>query len=166
MRVLFLLFIVVPIIEMVLLIKVGQWLGVVPTIALVLLTAMIGVHLLRQQGLSTLLRANEKIAAGGLPAEEMLEGLVLAIGGALLLTPGFFTDALGFCCLLPFTRRAMIRKLLQKGVFVASQSPGFYQAHYHSEHFRSGGDGDIIDAEFSRETASSTRPQQRLDRNE
>jgi len=105
-------FLLVPIIEIYLLIQVGQVIGAGWTIFLVLLTAVIGTTLLRQQGLSTLFRARQTIDSGGVPALELLEGLVLAVGGALLLTPGFITDAVGFACLLPLTRQLMVRMAL------------------------------------------------------
>jgi UPF0716 protein FxsA len=114
MPILFVMFIVVPILEMWLLIRVGGWIGAWPTIGLVALTAIIGINLLRQQGLSTLLRANQKLESGQIPAHEMMEGLLLAIGGALLLTPGFVTDAVGFSCLLPPTRKLLIKIALTK----------------------------------------------------
>ena len=91
-----------------LLITVGGIIGPLPTIGLVLLTAMLGLALLRQQGFSTLMRARSKMEGGQLPAREMAEGIFLAIGGALLLTPGFFTDAIGFACLIPGVRQVFI----------------------------------------------------------
>ena len=106
------LFFLVPLVEVYVLIQVGSVIGVGWTILLVILTAVIGVNLLRQQGISTLMRANQLMSQGQIPAMEMLEGLVLAVGGALLITPGFFTDAVGFFCLLPFSRRQFIRFLL------------------------------------------------------
>ena len=109
LRILFLLFVILPIAEIVVLIQVGGAIGAMPTIGLVLLTAFIGAGLLRQQGSSALLRAREKMAQGGIPAHEMVEGLFLAVGGALLLTPGFITDAIGFSCLLPGIRNHIIR---------------------------------------------------------
>jgi UPF0716 protein FxsA len=108
-----LIFILTPIVEMYVLIRVGQWIGAWPTIGLVTLTAFIGLALLRQQGFSTLLRGRRRLEQGELPAEEMVEGLMLAIGGALLLTPGFVTDTFGFACLLPPTRRALAAALLR-----------------------------------------------------
>jgi len=106
------LFLIIPIIEVYLLIEVGSIIGAGWTILLVVTTAIIGVNLLRQQGMSTLMRANQVMSQGQVPAMEMMEGLFLAVGGALLITPGFFTDAIGFICLLPFTRRAIIQYLL------------------------------------------------------
>ncbi len=107
MRFLLLFFIVVPIAEMWILIEVGQSLGALPTILLVMLTAAIGIALLRRQGVATLTRAQQRMEAGQLPAQEMVEGIALAVGGALLLTPGFVTDALGFACLIPASRRKL-----------------------------------------------------------
>jgi UPF0716 protein FxsA len=78
------------------------------TILLVVLTAVIGVWLLRIQGLSTLTRAQQKLQANELPAREILEGMALVIAGAFLLTPGFFTDAIGFLLLFPPTRIALV----------------------------------------------------------
>lgn len=101
-------FLIVPIIEIYLLIQVGGIIGVLPTIGLVILTAVLGAALLRAQGLQTYLRFNQTLTEGRMPAKEIMEGVALLIGGALLLTPGFFTDAIGFICLLPFTRRGLI----------------------------------------------------------
>lgn len=120
MRLFFLLFITVPILEMWLLIEVGTHIGALSTIFLVFLTAAIGLALLRQQGLSTLLRVNEKIEQGQLPASEIIEGVMLAVGGALLLTPGFITDFVGFCCLLPASRKPLASLMLKRGVFMAT----------------------------------------------
>lgn len=123
MRVLLLIFIVVPITEMWILIEVGSVIGAFNTIALVFLTAILGAALLRQQGLDTLLRVNQRIESGQLPAAEIIEGIMLAVGGALLLTPGFVTDLIGFSCLLPWSRRWLSGLLLKRGV-LNTMSPG------------------------------------------
>ena len=99
-----LIFLVVPVIEIFLLIKVGAVIGAWWTIGLVILTAVIGVRLLRIQGISTLARAQEKMDSGEMPAQEMMEGIGLIVAGAFLLTPGFFTDGAGFCLLVPRER--------------------------------------------------------------
>ena len=130
MSVFLFLFIVMPVAEMAVLIKVGGIIGVLNTIGLVLLTAVIGAWLLRQQGLATLLKANQRLNSGELPAKEVAEGLILAVGGALLLTPGFITDTIGFLCLLPGSRHWLASQALKRMV-VSGQSRGF--------HFRSGG---------------------------
>ncbi len=116
MRILFTIFVLAPILEMWLLIEVGGWIGALPTIGCVLLTAMIGAALLRQQGLSTLLSARQRMEQGQVPARELIAGLLLAVGGALLLTPGFITDAVGFVCLIRPLREALIDELLRRGV--------------------------------------------------
>jgi UPF0716 protein FxsA len=103
----FLLFLLIPLVEIWFLIVVGGVVGALPTVALVVLTAVIGAALARHQGLATLQRLQATIARGEAPAIEMLEGVLLLVGALLLLTPGFFTDALGFICLIPVTRRAL-----------------------------------------------------------
>ena len=101
-------FIVLPILEMYILIEVGSLIGAFNTIGLVLLTALLGLILLRLQGFQTLLNARNKLMQAELPTEEIVTGIFLAVGGALLLTPGFVTDFIGFMCLLPFTRRFLM----------------------------------------------------------
>ena len=113
MRLLLLLFIVVPIAEMAVLIKVGAIIGVIPTVGLVVLTATLGIWLLRLQGIATLARVQEKLRQGEIPEAELLEGIMLLIGGALLLTPGFITDTMGFVCLVPALRKPVARWLLK-----------------------------------------------------
>ena len=112
MRYLLPIFIVLPILEMYVLIKVGGNLGALNTVLLVLLTALIGVALLRVQGFRTLMNAKNKLGMAQLPADEIITGIFLAIGGALLLTPGFITDIFGFLCLIPFTRRILLKFFL------------------------------------------------------
>ena len=109
-----LLFMLIPIIEMWILIEVGGWIGALPTIGLVVLTATIGLSLLKQQGLSTLMRARLKMDDGAIPASELVSGVMIAVGGALLLTPGFVTDALGFALLIPQTRQWLLFKLIDR----------------------------------------------------
>ena len=112
MRFLLLFFIGIPILEMIVLIKVGGMIGAIPTVGLVVLTATIGVWLLKREGLATLTRLQQKMAQGELPGRELLEGVMLIIGGALLLTPGFVTDAIGFVCLIPWIRQPVATWLL------------------------------------------------------
>ena len=121
--VLTLIFLVVPVIEIFLLIQVGQVIGAWWTIGLVVLTAIIGVRLLKIQGVSTLMRAQQKMQSGNMPAQEMLEGIGLIVAGAFLLTPGFFTDGVGFCLLIPPIRRvlvgAIVTRMTVSGQFVS-----------------------------------------------
>ena len=97
---------------MYLLIEVGGYIGTLPTIAAVMITAVVGVALLRRQGLATLTRGMSRLQRGELPAREMVEGLLLAVAGALLLTPGFVTDAVGFVLLAPITRALIAERVL------------------------------------------------------
>lgn len=141
------LFLAVPIIEIYLLIRIGSIIGVFPTILMVIGTAIIGAILLRQQGISTLTRFQNNLASGQLPAIELLEGVFLIVGGALLMTPGFFTDMIGFLCLIPTTRRLMIHFLIKQSIIKVH---GFSatQHSYYSQHSRSQHD-DIIEGEFT-----------------
>ncbi|UPQ87794.1 FxsA family protein [Vibrio sinaloensis] len=123
--ILLLLFIFVPIIEIGLFIQVGGYLGIWPTIALVLITAFVGASLVRSQGLQTLMSVQTRLQQGELPAQQILEGVMLAVAGVLLLTPGFMTDALGMLVLLPAPRAVMAKYLMSKMV-VKSVGGGFH----------------------------------------
>ena len=118
----FLAFLIVPIVEIYLFIEVGGVIGAPATIGIVLLTAIVGAWLFRAQGLSTLARARSSMKQGQLPAMELLEGPLLLLAGAFLLTPGFFTDALGFILLIPSSRRGMIQWIVRRGAVRFSQS--------------------------------------------
>jgi UPF0716 protein FxsA len=113
-QLLFIVFLVVPLVEIWLLIEVGSVIGAIWTVILVVLTAMIGAALVRAQGLATLSRAQAQLRAGELPAVEMFEGVALIVAGALLLTPGFFTDTVGFTVLVPPLRRWLIRTVIER----------------------------------------------------
>ncbi len=123
--ILFALFLLIPILEIYLLVQVAGIINWLPTIALVVLTAVIGAGLLRSQGLQTYIRFNQALNEGRVPANEILEGVALLIGGALLLTPGFFTDAIGFFCLLPITRRPVVTFLVNRFNPLANMNVGF-----------------------------------------
>lgn len=109
---LLIIFIIIPLIELAVILKVNSFIGLGWTLGLIILTAVVGVKLLRQQGISTLLRANQKMQQGQMPAQELAEGFLLALAGALLLTPGFVTDALGFILLVPASRKALVHKVI------------------------------------------------------
>lgn len=105
------LFIVVPIVELYVIIQVGQVIGVVPTLAILLADALLGSFLLRHQGRGAWRRFNEALEARRFPAREVADGVMIAIGGTLLLTPGFVTDIFGLLLLMPPTR-AVVRRML------------------------------------------------------
>jgi UPF0716 protein FxsA len=106
-----LLFIVVPIAELAVIIQVGQAIGVLPTIAILIADSVLGSMLMRAQGRAAWRRFNAALEAGRVPAREVLDGVLVIFGGALLLTPGFLTDILGLLLLLPPTR-AVVRRVL------------------------------------------------------
>lgn len=105
----FLLFVLVPLIELALLIQVGQWIGALPTILLVFFTGISGAWLARREGLRAIRRVQRDIAERGLPGTAALDALAILVGGAFLLTPGVLTDLVGFGLLFPPTR-ALARK--------------------------------------------------------
>ena len=105
------LFIVVPIVELYVIIQVGQGIGVLPTIALLIVVSVLGSVIMRSQGRAVWRRFNEALRAGRPPAREVIDGVLVIFGGALLLTPGFMTDILGLLLLIP-PSRALFRGLL------------------------------------------------------
>ncbi|MFG5038901.1 membrane protein FxsA [Vibrio cholerae] len=144
------LFIAVPVIEIALFIQVGGVLGVWPTIALVLLTAIVGASLVRSQGLQTLLTVQQRLAQGQLPAQQILEGVMLAVAGVLLLTPGFFTDILGMLVLLHAPRAYFAKQLMSRVVVgnIHASGAGFEQPN--PFHDRANPNGTTYEGEFER----------------
>ncbi|MDQ6996541.1 MAG: FxsA family protein [Mariprofundus sp.] len=112
LRLIFFLFITIPLLELWLLIKVGSDIGGLSTIALCMLTAALGGFLIRWQGMSTLLDAQKRMAHGEAPIDHGIHGLMIAFSGILLFTPGFITDSAGFLLLFPPFRRLIINRLL------------------------------------------------------
>ncbi|MDH3272550.1 MAG: FxsA family protein [Gemmatimonadota bacterium] len=106
-----LLFVIVPIVELVLLIQIGQVVGLLPTIALVVFTGVTGAWLARAEGVRVFFQFQSELASGRLPGQALLDGISVLIGGAFLLTPGVLTDVVGFSLLLPFTRRWIQRRV-------------------------------------------------------
>jgi UPF0716 protein FxsA len=120
--VLLLLFIVVPLLELYVILQVGEAIGVLPTIAILIADSLLGSFLMRSQGRRAWQRFNLAISEGRVPAREAIDGVLVVFGGALLLTPGFVTDVLGGLLLLPFTRPPLRRLLVRRfaGRMVAS----------------------------------------------
>ena len=119
MRFLFIFFIAVPLGEMLLLVEVSDRIGFLTTLGMVVATAVIGVQILKRQGFATLTRANQKLQSGQIPAQEIVEGMLLAAAGALLLTPGFITDTIGFVLLTGPLRRPIARSVVRSGMVKA-----------------------------------------------
>ena len=156
---LFLLFVLLPILELFVLILVGAEIGALPTVGLVLLTAVIGIYLLRRLSIRTALRAQSRLQVGQVPARELVEGFLIGVGGALLLCPGFITDALALVVLIPWTRRWLLRWLLRPGRFASVSRSGFTFTHFGGGR-PSGGPGaanDVFEGEFTRERESNDR---------
>lgn len=154
MRFLALFFIIVPLTEMMLLFEVSDRIGGFPTLAMVVATAVIGLQILKRQGLSTLMRARQRLDTGALPAQEIVEAMLLAAAGALLLTPGFITDAIGFILLTGPLRRPLAKRLMRSGI-VATMSAGPSQGSYHVWSSRTGGredPGSVVEGEYSRDS--------------
>ncbi len=121
---LFLIFAVIPVIELALLIKVGSIIGTMNTISIVILTAIIGAYMVKLEGLSVMSRIQKNMQEGIFPAEELIDGMMILLAGALLLTPGFFTDVIGFFMVIPVSRnflkriaRRYIEKKMSSGEF-------------------------------------------------
>ena len=112
---LILLFTLVPVGELVLLLRVGEHIGVGHTVFLVIFTGTIGAALAKMQGLLTMQRIQDNLGRGVMPAEEMFDGAMILCGGVLLLTPGFVTDILGLSFLIPFTR-SLYKKIIKKHI--------------------------------------------------
>ena len=105
-------FILIPIIELAILIKVGQFIGVLNTVLIVIFTGLAGAFIARAQGLVTLMKIQKDINEGVMPTENLIDGLMILCGGILLLTPGLISDAIGLMVLMPFTR-SLIKKWLK-----------------------------------------------------
>lgn len=140
---LFLLFLTVPMLEIALFISIGQMIGLLPTLATVVLTAMVGTWLVRSQGLSELGKLRNSLAGSGDALNSIAHGAMILVAGLLLLTPGFFTDGVGFLLLVPAVRvlvtRAVAARIRESAVFVAT-APHNNRSEHASD--------DVIDAEF------------------
>lgn len=129
--VLFLLFVLVPIIEISLLIQVGSVIGTWPTIAIVILTAWLGAKFVKQQGIATLRSVQEKSARGEMPSDEIVTGFLLLVAGVVLVTPGFVTDAIGLSLLIPGVRNALIKQVQSQIKVQAMNQSGFHSSSFH-----------------------------------
>ncbi len=111
---LLLLFIVVPILELALLLEIGERVGTPATLVLIVATGALGAYLARRQGFAVLRKVQSEMAAGRLPAGQIVEGVLILVAGAVLMTPGVLTDAFGFFCLVPAGRRLLQRYLARR----------------------------------------------------
>lgn len=102
---LFLIFAIIPVLELALLIKIGSIIGTFNTILIVILTAVLGAYLFKMEGLGVMERMQKSMQDGIFPGDEIINGVIILVAGALLLTPGFFTDVFGFLMVIPFSRK-------------------------------------------------------------
>ncbi|MBT4900973.1 FxsA family protein [Opitutales bacterium] len=139
---LLILFITVPLIELYLLVGMGRIVGLIPTIGLVILTGFWGAHLARSQGHSILARMQREIQGGKVPTEELIEGVLVLIGGIVLLTPGLLTDLAGFALMIPSTRRYVRNRLRNR---FAEKAKMHFRTQTGSTKNRHTHDDDVID---------------------
>lgn len=140
-QIVFLVVLIIPFAEIYLLLQVGAVIGAFPTIFLVVFTAVLGAWLLRQQGFATFHRFQASLAQGEIPAYEMIEGPIILVGGALLLTPGFITDLLGFACLVPQIRKKIAQYIIENHLI---QAGGHFQQTKSSEK-------NVLEGEYTKE---------------
>ncbi|MBU2978277.1 FxsA family protein [Alteromonas sp. C1M14] len=153
MRILFLLFAVLPIIEIALLVKVGGIIGGWNTIGIVILTAFIGAYFVRREGIQTLQTAQMKMQRGEMPGKEMVDGLMLAVAGVLMVTPGLITDTLGILLVLPGTRHVIARYIsANMKLRVVSATSGQQDSPFsHTDPFAQQRDenGDVYEGQYT-----------------
>ena len=157
-RILFILFVIIPIIEIAVLMQVGSLLGVWPTIAIVIVTAWLGAKNVRAQGIVTLQSVQTKMAQGEAPSDEIVAGLLLLVAGVLMVTPGFVTDFFGLSLLIPQVRANLIRSVQHHIVAQGNRSNTHFKYQQFQQHENSPFDqednsrhqGNTIDGEFER----------------
>ena len=151
---LFLILVAVPIIEIALFIEIGGWIGTWPTVAIVVLTALVGSILLRRQGLAALQNFQQRLVEGEAPGRLLADGAMILFAGALLLTPGFFTDGVGFALLVPPVRTAVWNFLSARFQLSASHSTAswHFQAGRSAHAAAQGARGQTVDGTFSEVT--------------
>jgi UPF0716 protein FxsA len=155
MRIFLWLFLAAPLIELWFMIRVGSAIGAIPTIFLLIMAGSIGMSILRKQSFDTLLRVNQRLQTGEVPAVEILEGFILTLAAVLLIIPGFITDILALPLFISPLRSWLVKRFLRTAYY---QQHYFHQHHYqkntyeHSPYEKSTAqDSNIIDGEFKRE---------------
>ena len=146
------LFLLFPVIEMLVLIEVGSAIGGLNAVALIILGAILGMAVLRHQGFSTMLKARERMAHGEMPAAEMAEGFMIAVGGLFMMFPGFVSDIFGIALLIPPVRKFIMKKMVASGRWQIHQSSTTFEGQYYREDIDSSrGLHNTIDGDFKRE---------------
>ncbi|QJR80773.1 FxsA family protein [Alteromonas pelagimontana] len=162
MRVLFLLFAILPIIEIALLVQVGDMIGGWNTIAIVILTAFAGAYFVRREGFNTIQTAQQKMQRNEIPGRELVEGLMLVIAGVLLVTPGFVTDFLGLLLVVPISRHLIAAQVAKRMALRVINPASFTQQGSSSDDanpFRQATrdeNGDIIEGQYTDRTENDS----------
>ncbi len=142
-RLLFAAFLVVPLVEIYLIVQIGQQIGPAPTVLLLLADSLLGAWLVKREGTRTWRALRSRLGSTRLPGDELADGALVLIGGTLLLTPGFVTDVAGFLLILPFTRpfarRLLLRTAMRQAVRSVSRPPASGRAR-----------GRVVDVEVAR----------------
>ena len=158
MRALFILFAILPIVEIAILVQIGGIIGGWNTIGLVVLTAFVGAYFVKREGLATLQAAQDKMQRNEIPGKEMVEGLMLVVAGILLVTPGVITDVFGLMFALPGTRHLLTSQVSKHlKMRVVTPAGGFYQqppgaTEYNPFESRKSESGNVIEGEYSDNT--------------
>lgn len=150
MRLFALLFLICPLLELAVLIKVGSAIGVLATFALLALGAVLGILVIRLGGLATAFKARERLAQGQLPNDEMIGGLLIAVAGGLLLLPGLISDALALVLLVPWVRQRLIGKVTAKAHAQAERQRAYAEAMQHPEQGAQPQVRNVIEGEYKR----------------
>lgn len=141
----FLLFIIIPLSEIIVFMQVSQVIGLGTAMLLALVTAILGGSIVRHQGIQTLMTAQQSLQRGIIPSKELFDGLCLIAAGATLITPGFITDAIGFSLLVPAARDFLRNKLAQSGKFTTT---GYTEQYSEQKSYRYDNDPSVIEAEY------------------
>jgi len=146
----FLIFILVPLAEIIVFMNVSDVIGLGTALIMALLTAILGGSIVRHQGIQTIMSAQNNLQRGALPSRELFDGLCLVAAGATLITPGFITDAVGFALLIPPLRELLRQKLIRSGKFKMSGFNAGHNGSFNDPHSKPHNyhDPNVIDAEY------------------
>ncbi len=152
---LLLIFTIVPIVELALLIEIGSYIGILPTVVLVAITGIVGATLARNQGLIVVTKIRNKLSMGEIPTSDVIEGLLILVGGVTLLTPGILTDITGFLLIIPFTRPLfaklasnIFKKYVDENQF---KTTGSFTFHNNYNDKKETNQKDYVDIEYEEE---------------
>ncbi len=144
----FVLFILIPLAEIIVFIQVSDWIGLGTALLMALFTAILGGAIVKYQGIQTIMAAQSSLRQGAIPSKELFDGLCLVAAGALLITPGFISDFIGFSLLVPRARDALRARLIRSGRFGARFFNAEYtEFHDHKTYYRPH-DPDVIDVDY------------------